>query len=196
MPHEIEIKFLDVNIPELREILQANAADFQAGYFERNIAFDTPERTLYHKRMLLRLRQKGEAVLTLKRPPTEPVPQDLKVWDETETKVADFDAMRTIILGLGYFEAFQYEKIREKWRLDGCAICLDTLPFGDYLEVEGEEEALRACLKKLNLDIRNGSKKTYYELNREHRAAHGLPEKESFVFDDPRAAAEEAGVSY
>lgn len=107
----------------------------------------------------------------------------MKVCEETETDIADTKAMLAILAGLGYLPALRYEKIREKWSLSGCDVCLDTLPFGSFLEIEGGEADIKACAGKLNLSRDTSSTATYHDLNRLSREAKGLPPDDSFVFD-------------
>ena len=46
------------------------------------------------------------------------------------------------VLAARFADPADYEKIREKWLLYGCELCLDTLPFGSYLEIEGDEAGI------------------------------------------------------
>ncbi|UZP68464.1 class IV adenylate cyclase [Desulfovibrio mangrovi] len=191
MALEIELKFLDVDFESLGLRLVALGAVYRGRHVERNLVFDTPERTFKNSDMLLRLRTKirrdGEtAVLTLKRPPKGPVPDDVKVYDELETVVQDFDGMRGILEGLGYDAAFRYEKMREEWTLDGVEICLDTMPFGNVAELEGEREAIIACAEKLGLSMETSSTGTYHDVNRDWRVAQGLPHDDNFCFSSSR----------
>lgn len=185
MPLEIEIKYLDVDHEALRGRLQAlNARPLGRG-FESNVVYDTPDRTLKACGTLLRLREKNSRfVLTLKRAAKGAVSTKAKVYEESETEVANAQAMREILAGLGYQPALRYEKLREKWQLLGCEVCLDTLPFGFYAEIEGDEDGIAACAEALGLPQACASTATYHELNRQHREANALPKDESFVFTD------------
>jgi adenylate cyclase class 2 len=78
--------------------------------------------------------------------------------------------------------ALRYEKFREVWALLGCEVCLDTLPFGDFAEIEGDEADIRACAEALNLPEHKASCATYHDLNRQACAARGARPDESFVF--------------
>ena len=192
MAREIETKFIDPDLDAVRRALGAGGGVRKDRYFERNLVFDTPDRRLREKNVLLRLRKAGRCVLTLKRPPREMGPDTdgvrLKVWEETETVVLDFEAMREVLFGLGFVLAFAYEKIRETWELAGCKVCLDTLPFGEFVEIEGEPEAIHGCADLLGLAPEASSDLTYHALNREYRRKAGLGEDENFCFpaDDPR----------
>ncbi len=182
MPREIERKFLDPDLGAVRRSLQALGAEGQGPHVERNVVFDTPERALKARGVLLRLREAGAALLTLKRPPDTPGPAGFKVWEEVETVVADPAAMRAVLLGLGYVEAFCYEKVRETWLVGGVHVCLDRLPFGDVVELEGEAADIEALVPRVCLASARTSVQTYHDLNREFRARHGLAPAESFVF--------------
>ncbi|OGR39732.1 MAG: hypothetical protein A2051_05165 [Desulfovibrionales bacterium GWA2_65_9] len=201
MPLEIEVKFLDVDHAALRERLAGLEAHYVGRWFEANIVFDDAQRSLKATGTLLRLREKsGHVVLTLKRAVGDTATVNAKVnatanakvnakvnakiYDETETDVADAASMRAILAGLGYTPALRYEKIREKWTLLGCEVCLDTLPFGDFVEIEGDEEDISACAKALALPRDKASTATYHDLNRQARETSGAPPDESFVFDD------------
>jgi len=186
MSDETELKFPGADLARVRRRLQSHGARFLWRNFERNLVFDTAGRELRDAGVLLRLRQTDVALLTVKRPPKVPRP-GFKVQEEIQTEVQDFESMRSILELLGYGVAFAYEKLREEWRLEGCTVCLDRLPFGDCVELEGEPEAMEGCAPLLGLDLDEGSDATYHQLHREHRMAAGLDEEESFVFPDRSA---------
>lgn len=191
MAFETELKFLGVNVASLRGTLSSLGAICKGRHVERNLVFDTPDRLFKQSEMLLRLRSKiwrdrEVAVLTLKRPPAGPVPEDVKVYDERETVVQSFDGTCGILEGLGYDAAFRYEKVREEWQLDDVEICLDSMPFGDVAELEGEREAIFACAGRLGLSMDNASTGTYHDLNRAWRASEGLPPDDNFCFTTSR----------
>lgn len=189
MPLECELKYIDVNLPELSRRLEAAEGECLGRYFESNLVFDGPKRSLKDRGVLLRLREKhGQAVLTVKRPPENGKESSLKVFEEIETGVDDFASMKIALETIGFSVAFAYEKIREKWKFEGCVICLDSLPFGDYVEIEGTEESVPACANSLGLGDAATSKMTYHALNIEYRRKNGLEPNESFVFDKDRRA--------
>lgn len=200
MALEIEIKFPEADLAALRNALQGLGATGGVPYLECNRVYDTPGRHLRAANTLLRLRTKTgpnlhAAVLTMKRPPraegaccaggggSAPIPDDVKVWDEVQTGVADADAMHQMLAGLGYGVAFGYDKVREVWHLDGVHVCLDTMPFGPVAELEGDREAILTMADRLGLDRARASTATYHDLNRQWRAANGLSPSEDFTFD-------------
>ncbi|HTH51155.1 MAG TPA: class IV adenylate cyclase, partial [Pyrinomonadaceae bacterium] len=65
-----------------------------------------------------------------------------KQQTEFETEVSDVDAMENIIAKLGYTLAIVYEKHRKSWHLGNVEVVLDELPFGYYMEIEGEKDEI------------------------------------------------------
>lgn len=188
MSLEIEVKYLEADHKTLRGTLRKLGAQRVGRWFEANAVFDDPRRSLKATGTLLRLREKpGGAVLTLKRA-TPRASATAKIYEEHETVVADAAAAAAILAGLGYAPVLRYEKIREKWTLLGCEVCLDTLPFGPFVEIEGGEDAIRACAEALELPAGNASTATYHDLNLLYRAKSGLPPSETFVFSEAERA--------
>lgn len=183
MALETELKLIGVDFARVREALRKAGARFLTRAFEQNLVFDDAGRSLRSRSTLLRLRSvAGGSRLTLKRPVAQTATSALKVFDEIETGVADFEAMRAVLEGLGFSAAFAYEKVRETWRSGDVFICLDHLPFGDFVELEGPEPDILACLDRLGLAGFARSKETYHALNLAQRRAQGLAPDESFVF--------------
>jgi adenylate cyclase class 2 len=75
--------------------------------------------------------------------------KDIKRQIEFETEVADVDAMENIIEKLGYELAVVYEKHRKAWHLGKVEVVLDELPFGYYMEIEGEVKNILKAEKML-----------------------------------------------
>lgn len=76
-----------------------------------------------------------------------------KTRPEFETPVADAEAMVRILEGLGYRSHLIVNKTRRLWVMDGCEVCLDSVPpLGSYIEVEGESETvIKHVLTRLGL---------------------------------------------
>ena len=182
MAFEIELKYLNADHDLLKKALKNLGGKFISRHYERNIVLDDPGRTLFKRSALLRVRQAGKITMTVKRIPTNPEQSKAKVYIEHETEVSDFDATVSALEVLGYLPVFKYEKFREEWEFNGCLICLDLLPFGSFIEIEGAEKDSISCADNLGLKQQNASKKTYHELNREYRVQAGLDPDENFVF--------------
>jgi len=183
MPMETELKYIGANLDDVRHRLQTLDADFQGKRFESNTVFDDDARSLKVRGVLVRLRDDGRRILTVKRPPEGPVPQGVKAWDEHETRVDNPEAVAVLLQTLGLAPAFAYEKLREEWGFMGCHICLDQLPFGFFVEIEGPPEAIPEAARALGLDLCEPSTANYHELNRQYRRDAGLPPQDSFTFE-------------
>lgn len=70
---------------------------------------------------------------------------------EFETTVEDVDAMESIIERLGYTLAIVYEKHRKAWQFGNVEVVLDELPFGFYMEIEGEMKDISKTEKLLGI---------------------------------------------
>ncbi len=117
----------------------------------------------------LRTRQyAGHQTLTWKGPK---VPDALlKIRPECETAVADGDALEAILRALGFEPVLRMEKHRALWERGELEACLDETPFGCYLELEGEAQAIGAAMEGLGLARDRAEPRSYPELYR----AHGL----------------------
>ncbi|EHJ46678.1 adenylyl cyclase CyaB [Solidesulfovibrio carbinoliphilus subsp. oakridgensis] len=189
MAEEIETKFAVEAFEPVREALVRAGAERLSRRFEENVVLDTPDGDLRHRDVLLRLRRDASARVTLKLPAPAPEGQGLKVRQEIETEVADPDALQAVFFHLGYRPFLRYEKVRETWRLGRTLVCLDQLPFGLYLEIEGPADAIPGVAARLGLAMDAALADTYHALYRRHLAACHLPPADSFVFDaDTRLA--------
>ena len=148
---EIEVKFFITDASVIRRQLLALGAVSKGRCFERNIRFEDAEKTLYHQRSLLRLRQDARWTLTFKSTPSKESPE-FKIFRELEVEVDDFDRMAEILSELGYHREQVYEKWRETFRLENTYFCLDTLPYGVFLELEGNGEDIRQYSDRLGFN--------------------------------------------
>jgi adenylate cyclase class 2 len=103
---------------------------------------------------ILRIRSyAGRWTLTLKRlPRSGPAEDRHKHRVETETGIADGDALAECFLCLGLVAAFRYEKWRTEWT-DGEGHCvIDETPIGDYAELEGSSAWIDRAAARLGVD--------------------------------------------
>lgn len=93
------------------------------------------------------------SVLTFKGPRQDGL---YKSRPEYETLVVEPETMTRILEGLGYRSHLIVTKTRRVWTLDGCEVCLDSVPpLGCFIEVEGPDEAaITNVLTRLNLGDR------------------------------------------
>jgi len=156
LPHlEIEVKIrVDHLVASKRALLDMGFSVICGSSFEKNLIFDRQDLSLQHAGILLRLRQYGgTCVLTLKSPASNKSGHGkrYKVREETETVVADLAAMQVILEALGFQLVFVYEKYREELEKDGLRVMLDHTPIGDFMEIEGAEDAIDALARDLGI---------------------------------------------
>jgi adenylate cyclase class 2 len=151
LPIETEVKFHLPDPSAVRTRLLAWGARSMGRSLERNIRFEDAGKNLIRRKSLLRLREDRRVTLAFKSVLPEADPA-FKQLIELEVEVADFAAMQRILASLGYHPEQTYEKWRETLALDQTTYCLDTLPFGDFLEIEGTKEAILSAAKRLGLD--------------------------------------------
>lgn len=176
---EVEVKFFVPRLQAFRErLLAAGAEQEKPRLFERNVRFDSPGERLRFQFQLLRLRKDDRVRLTFKGPPHDANQTEAKVREELEVEVSDFETTAAILERLG-FEAQQiYEKYRETFRLEQVEVVLDEMPFGNFVELEGEEEAIRTAADRLDLDWERRILDNYLSL------MAGLKEEHALDFDD------------
>lgn len=127
------------------------------------------ENTLYAgglidiRNCVLRLRRVGDfATLTYKE--RFPSSSAIKRQREDETRVEDAIAMAAIMDALGYRPAVVYEKRRATWRVANTEVVIDELPFGLFMEIEGEEQAILDTEQLLGLVDLKAEMATYPQL--------------------------------
>lgn len=167
---EVEVKVPAPDLDRLRRALtEEGARPLAAAHFEANDLYDRGEGELASRGFVLRLRRTDAgATLTVKGPAR--FDSGIKSREEHETPVGDADAARRILESLGYERRFRYEKRREEWELEGCAVALDETPIGAFAEVEGEPPAIRRVLQRLGLDFSEAVPYTYAGLYRRRRS--------------------------
>ena len=158
MPVETEIKFrLDDLAPLASISSRLQAAGFTLATprsFESNVLYDTPDRQMRARTEILRIRTySGRCTLTHKRlPDVGPGEDTHKHRIETETEVADGEALAQVFLSIGLVPAFRYEKWRAEWT-DGDGHCVvDETPIGNYAELEAPAEWIDRVAARLDID--------------------------------------------
>lgn len=183
MSIEHEAKFIVADCPQMEGCLRGLARLRQRWHFESNTVYDRAGELASSGR-LLRLRRALTCTLTFKEPAPGPTAQGVKSRLERETEIADPQAMDAILRGLGYAPRLRYEKFRCVWELPQGLICLDILPFGDFLEIEAPPEQIGAIARSIDLDPGSGMDKSYHSLHQSWRRQNGLAACDDFVFDE------------
>jgi len=149
---EIEAKFYIRDLAALEGRLKAQGGVLvQPRVFERNLRFDTPNRSLSRELRVLRLRKDSRARLTFKGPAVAGAAVSIR--QEIEVEVSDFEATRRLLEALGYEISVMYEKYRASYDFQSCEVSLDEMPYGNFAEIEGPGEAsIQAAAVALGLD--------------------------------------------
>jgi adenylate cyclase class 2 len=167
MAIEIEKKYrltLEQRERLLRRLREVSATR-EGEEFEENTLYAGGN--LHTRQCALRLRRIGDAaILTYKEryPSASPV----KHQREDETRVEDAAAMAAILDALGYRPALVYEKRRETWHVAGTEVAVDELPFGLFLEIEGDEASILEAERLLELADAAAELSTYPQLTLLH----------------------------
>ncbi len=167
MPIEVEKKYrlTATQRDEVRARLPQLGAKCEGEEFEVNTLYTGDAVEL--NQAVLRLRRiDNRALLTYKeRVGTR---TDIKEQLELETGVDNPDALEFILEALGYYPALLYEKRRETWRLGATEIVVDELPFGLFMEIEGEEQSIRDIESRLAIKRLTAEESTYPRLTMKH----------------------------
>ena len=148
---ETEAKFYvrDLNAIKSR-LAELDARLIQERVLETNIRFDLPGAPLRAEGRVLRLRRDIEARLTYKSASQNE--DGVLSREEIEFVVEDFKKAKRFLEALGYQKLVYYEKYRTTYEADGTLIMLDELPYGNFVEIEGETlEGIRRIASELHL---------------------------------------------
>ena len=151
-PLEVEVKFYLRDPDHVRDTIEKTGGAFKKKEHEENIRFEDNDSSLVKNGSLLRLRRTEDCnTLTYKGKVVNPHP-GYKVFDEIETLVSDFNETTRILKNLGYAPVQRYEKIRETYLIGQTHLCLDTMPYGVFLEIEGGAEVIPTIAESLGFD--------------------------------------------
>jgi adenylate cyclase class 2 len=151
-PKEIETE-VKIYYPDLDEIKQhlenTGAQQVRERVHEWNMRYDKKAGNFASQGYVLRLRRDNRTRLTYKGPSS--IEKGIMEREELEVETGDYDTMRQILLKLGFVEHMIYEKYRTTYELNQTEIVLDEMPFGNFIEIEGDSEHIEKVLEQLNL---------------------------------------------
>jgi len=104
--------------------------------------------------------------------------------DEHEMPIKDIETMRDIVKIFGFTKERVFEKIRETWLIDNntVEVNFDSLPFGEYIEIEAEPEKIEKWIKVLELENKERINKAYLAVFDDWRKKNNVKE-ENAIFD-------------
>lgn len=152
MPNqEVEIKLAVPNLTAVETKLREVGATLKSErVYERNVRYENADQTLTGEGKVVRLRHDKRTRLTWKEP-SDSQDKSVNIRTELEVTVSDFETMDMILQKLGYFPDWTYEKYRTTYVLQECEITLDEMPYGNFVEIEGEREHLNAVQQQIGL---------------------------------------------
>lgn len=167
---EIELKFLDINVEEIKEKLKKIGAKLIYDSDLDSISFlaEGFSETDSSKKELRVRKTNQYTTITYKDPAKED--SDMTWCEETEIKTNSFEDSIKLLEKLGFKQGKLCKKHREHYELENIAFEFDTYShIPTYLEIEtqSEQDMIDIC-KKLDLDINSGKKGSIMEI---------LPEK-------------------
>lgn len=184
---EIEIKVPCDNIDQLKE-MPGSIELLTPRHFEDNWMLDTADGRLKNEQSGLRVRfVDGRGLITFKGRATTTV-SEFKAREEMEAHTDEPEQMLAIFERLGYRPFFRYQKYRTVYRVtleNGRTLTamFDETPLGNFLELEGTEEAVRQAIDALKLSQEEYITSTYIGMQAERCRAAGRP-LEDLVFQD------------
>ncbi|HEV2718666.1 MAG TPA: class IV adenylate cyclase [Thermoanaerobaculia bacterium] len=165
---EIEVKFALRDRQELvRKLHDIGGQRLYPETFEDNIVLDR-RGELRTKGALLRVRKFGKYSLVTYKGPMS-IEGGVKSREEVQTGVESFELAIQLLDALGYKPVFRYQKFREVWRVREAEVVLDRTPIGEYFEIEGPIENIRALAAELGMEMEQAIRSTYADLYRQAR---------------------------
>ncbi len=196
---EIEVKFYVRALTPIRERLERLGAILRRERaHEVNLRFDLPDGSLRRTDRVLRLRTtSGEPARMTYKGPGE-LRGGVRARQEIEFSVGDADAARALLEALGFQVTAVYEKYRAIYDFDGREVMLDELPFGAFVEIEGEDaDSIRQAAEALGLAWEERIPSSYLHLFERARQSRGLTFRDlTFAnFDGLEIQAADLGVA-
>lgn len=189
---EMEAKFYVLDLKKIETRLQnLEARLIQPRVLETNIRFDLfddSQPRLRSEGRVLRLRRDTETRLTYK----DSGRSEQGVVDRTEIEftVDDFAKAKLFLEALGYQKLLEYEKYRTTYELLQTSdvpsdlgglvhVMLDELPYGNFVEIEGESiQIIHYIVEQLDLNRNAAISKSYSALFENARQTLKLPFKD------------------
>ncbi|MFZ5809206.1 MAG: class IV adenylate cyclase [Chloroflexota bacterium] len=179
---EIEVKFAVRDLGKIEDkLVREGAQMIMPRSHEVNLRFDTTDGKLSKNGQALRLRQDQHITLTYKGPSHEQ--EGARVRTEIQTRVDDFGAAMSILEALGFQVVLRYEKFRTEYLWRETHVSLDEMPYGIFLEVEGENpNAVREVCDAFGLKWANRIPYSYVEIFTRLQEIYALPSRD-LTFD-------------
>lgn len=191
MNKEIEIKICLEDKEALQKKLLALSWKAVSTVFHKTYLVSTPNEGLFKKGIYPRVRIEGDKTrFTIKVKPVEQKGVDdreMKFFqrEEHEIWVENAEELVKMLAILGLTEVLIDEKYRQTWESEEWAnlsVVIDTLPFGCYMEIEGQKEEIDQMIKKLGLEDKERITIAYRRVYQDYCKKMGIKEEKNLVF--------------
>lgn len=181
MKKEIEVK-IELT-PEEFNTLTGSFGDF---HFERTFGYFKEDFSNIKEGIFPRIKyiegQSKEIILTVKRKTKDNA--HFFEREEMEVKIQEgesIETLRAMLKSLGFNKEIIFEKKRKNVLKNDIVISFDKLPFGFFVEFEGEPEMINKYLDEFNFSKRPRITRAYLGLWEDYKNAHNITE-ENCVF--------------
>lgn len=150
---EIEVKFFDIDLDSLRNVLRETGAELVTSERLMKRAVFGGELNPLMRCTYGRVRDEGMGKVTVSAKYSA-VGGSIESQKERMITVDNFDEAVNIILDMGVKQSDYQENKRETWDLNGVTVELETWPdLPCYIEIEGESvDKIKECASLLGLD--------------------------------------------
>lgn len=176
MKKEIEVK-IELTKEEFRNCTR-NIGEFN---MERTYGYFTSDFSNIKEGIFPRIKhivgEKKEIILSVKRKNNNNI--NFFEREEIEIKVRDegnINTARELIKSLGFSKEIVFEKRRKNIFKNDINISFDELPFGFFVEFEGDPKKIEYYLNEYNLSKRPKITRAYLSLWTDYKKAHGITE--------------------
>jgi adenylate cyclase class 2 len=147
---ETEVKlYTPDHTPIVQKLNSLGAQLIYPRVLEKNLRYDRADGSLVQQGVVLRLRQDSRVRMTYK---DGGVIQDgIVTRQEIEVDIDNLQNMHLILENLGFHVYMTYEKYRTTYEFYGAEIVVDELPFGNFIEIEGEQATIEDIIRILGL---------------------------------------------
>lgn len=190
MNPEIEVKFVNVAIDDIRQRLQETGAELEQPMRDMKRALIEEEHHAAED-MFIRIRDEGNKVtLCLKKKTKSLEASTIDSTYEIETTVGDFDTAVELFKVAGWHYITCQESRRETWRLGEVEVVIDEWPWiQPYIEIEGASEAaVKQTAAELGFDWADavfGSVDVIYHRDYPAMTVRGIIDIHEVRFGDP-----------
>ena len=177
MKKEIEVK-IELTPDELNKLV----GSFNNFQFERTFGYFKEDLSNIKEGIFPRIKYvegaKKEIVLTVKRK----IKENARFFEREEMEVKmkegeNIDTLREMLKSLGFSKEIIFEKKRKNVFKDDITISFDELPFGFFVEFEGEPKTVDRYLNEFNLSNRPRITRAYLGLWEDYKKTHGIAEE-------------------